>query len=221
MLVLGAGLGAAAGWLAARSRAGAASAAARPERLTAAWSIAELGAGATVVARDLDRVPLSPGCRAVVAGRCDAETLRNAQVRRAAAVPAEFALSADGRRALLFTAGVRSGGHALAVAEPELTARLAALAASLWAEAVPYVERRAVADLAGEPGLPVESEGVVTQVVARDRGVLLRLEDGGAAAAVHAKAEVPTGSRVRIRGRLARDAGGYPVVEADDVTRLD
>jgi hypothetical protein len=200
------------------------------DRLTAAWSLAELGerpAPPLLVARELEAPGLEvpAGSRVVVSGRAHPVVLRSCQVRRAEGpLPVEAAVSAGGRRALLFPSGVRPGALALAVAEPALAARLAALAEAAWASAVPYVERRALADLAGEPGLPVEAEGLLAQVVARPgaAGVLLRLEDGGHSAAVHAaRDDGLAGRRVRVQGRLARDAGGYPVVEADRVVAID
>jgi hypothetical protein len=202
------------------------------ERLTAAWSLAELGAAPAqpplLLARDLMSAGLEvpAGARVVVSGRAHLAVLRGCEVRRAAegALPLEAAVAADGRRALLFPAGVRPGALALAVADPDLAARVAALAEAAWAAATPYVERRALADLAGEPGLPVEAEGLVAQVVARPggAGVLLRLEDAGHAAAVHAARDDGwAGRRVRVQGRLARDSGGYTIVEADRVVALD
>ena len=202
------------------------------ERLTAAWSLAELGAAPAtaplLLARDLDAPGLEvpAGSRVVVSGRAHLVVLRSCQVRRAAegTAPLEVAVAADGGRALLFTAGVRPGALALAVSDAALVARMAGLAEAAWAAAAPYVERRALADLAGEPGLPVEAEGMLVQVLARpgSPGVLLRLEDGGHSAAVHAaRDDGLAGRRVRVQGRLARDAGGYPVVEADRVVALD
>ncbi|MFA5943234.1 MAG: hypothetical protein WC876_02070 [Candidatus Thermoplasmatota archaeon] len=192
------------------------------DRLTAAWSLAELGSP-LLLARDLD-IELPSGTRAVVSGRASLAVLRAGQVRRAADLAVEVAVAADGRRALLFPGGLRPGALALVVADPALVARLASLAAAAWAAGVPYVERRALADLAGEPGLPIEAEGRVVQVLPRpaSSGVLLRLEDGGHSVAVHAARDDGfTGRRVRVQGRLGRDAGGYPIVEADAVTALD
>lgn len=202
-------------------------AAAAVDRLTSAWSLAELGSPILLLARDLAEVDVPAGSRAVVSGHASLAVLRACDVRRAADVPVEAAVAGDGRRALLFPTGLRPGALALAVAEPALVARLAALAQASWAAATPYVERRGLADLVGEPGLPVETEGRVTQALPRPSpgfpgGVLLRLEDGAHSAAVHtARDDGLVGRRVRIRGRLARDAGGYPVVEADNVVALD
>ncbi|MHB1262311.1 MAG: hypothetical protein ACYC2H_11420 [Thermoplasmatota archaeon] len=197
-----------------------------PDRLTAVWSLAETQAP-MVLARDLSGIALPPGTRAVVAGRAGLDVLRGGEVRRAADAPVEVAVAGDGSRALLFQDGIRPGALALVVTEPALVARLAALAEAAWSTSVPYVERRALADLAGEPGLPVEAEGRVAQALPRPSpgvpgGVLLRLEDGPHSAAVHAaRDDGLVGRRVRVQGRLARDAGGYPVVEADAVTALD
>jgi hypothetical protein len=238
VLLLGIALGAAAvAILAPRSRSGAGPASAGPrpgggraeaaDRLTSAWSLAELGSP-LILARDLgDAVAVPAGSRAVVCGRAGLALLRACKVRRATEVPVEAAVSADGRRALLFPSGLRPGALALSVTDEALVARLASLAESAWAAATPYVERRAIADLAGEPGVPVEAEGRVAQALPRPSpgipgGVLLRLEDGPHSAAVHAaRDDGLVGRRVRVQGRTARDASGYPVVEAESVVPLD
>jgi hypothetical protein len=229
VLLLGIAMGAVAvAVLAPRMRAGPAGARSGDghDHLTAAWSLAELGTP-TILARDLADVAVPAGSRAVVSGRASLAVLRACDVRRAPEVPVEAAVARDGSRALLFPGGLRHGALALAVAEPALAARLASLAEAAWSSAVPYVERRALADLAGEAGLPVEAEGRVATSLPRPTpgspaGVLLRLEDGGHSVAVHSpRDDGLVGRRVRVQGRLARDASGYPVVEADTVVPLD
>lgn len=197
------------------------------DRLTSAWSLAELGSP-LVLARDLpDGLAVPAGSRAVVSGRAGLAVLRSSQVRRGAEVPVEAAVGGDGRRALLFPVGVRPGTLALSVTDGALVARLASLAEAAWGAAGPYRERRALADLGGEPGVPVEAEGRVAQSLPRPSpglpgGVLLRLEDGAHSAAVHAaRDDGLVGRRVRVQGRTARDASGYPVVEAETVVPTD
>jgi len=218
-LALGAALGAAAAWWWLRRAAPpGAPAPTAADRLTGAWRLDELAAP-LVVARSVTGLDVPPGTRLALAEPASADLLRRCEVRAVAPPAAEFALAGDGRRGLLFVAGARPGALAISVTDPTLLARLSALAQAAWAAGTPQAERRALADLAGEPGLPVEVEGLVTQAHGLHGRTLLRLEDGGAAAAVQAEAEDAAweGKRVRVRGRLARDASGYAVVAAERI----
>lgn len=178
----------------------------------------------TILAHDLEGndAGIPAGSRIVVTGGASSSVLRTCFARRGADLPLEAAIAADGRRALLFPAGIRPRALALAITDHALVARLGALAEAAWASAAPYAERRAVADLAGEPGLPVEAEGILTEVQAREGRGLLRLEADGHVAAVRAASVAPDllGRRVVVRGRMARDASGYPVLDADEVRPL-
>lgn len=190
-------------------------------RLTATWTLDELDRP-TIVARDLVGVEVPSGAQVLVTGRVDGEVVRRVPVRRIPDTSAEFALDAEGRRALLFLGGVRLGAMALPTTDPVLLDRLRATLGGLERQATPYAERRRVADLAGEPGLPVEAEGIVKEVLPRAGAHLLRLEQDGHVAAIRA-AQVPdglVGRRVAVRGRLGRDATGYAVVEADEIRPL-
>lgn len=217
----GAGLGAAA--LAMQVALPRLAAPAPAARLTASWRLDELDRP-TIVCRELawaDAV-VPAGSRVLCSGAVARDVLRHATVRRVADVPAEFALAADGGRALLFPGGLRPGAWAWPVSDEATLQRLRSQVDALEAAAVPYAERRSVADLAGDPGLPVEAEGTVRDVVPRAGGHLLRLEDGGHVAAVRVSSvpEGLAGRRVSVRGRLGRDASGYAVVEADEVRPL-
>jgi hypothetical protein len=192
-----------------------------PLRLTATWRLDELDRP-TIVARDLAGLEVPSGAQVLATGRVEGEVVRRVPARRIPDTPAEFALAGDGQRALLFLGGLRPGAFALPTTDPQLLERLRVTLGSLERQATPYAERRRVADLAGEPGLPVEAEGVVKEVLPRAGAHIVRLEQDGHVAAVRA-AQVPdglVGRRVAVRGRLGRDASGYPVVEADEIRPL-
>ena len=194
-----------------------------PTRLTSTWRLDELDRP-TVVCRELAEggADVPDGARVLASGAVASGVLRRVLVGRVPDVPAEFALAAGGGRGLLFPGGLRAGAWALPVTDASGLARLRSQAAALEALAVPYAERRSVGDLAGDPGLPVEAEGTVREVLARPGGHLVRLEEGGHVAAVRI-ARMPdglAGRRVSVRGRLGRDASGYAVVEADEIRPL-
>ena len=191
------------------------------ERLTSTWRLAELGAP-LVVARDVE-ADVPAGARVVVSGQVAPEAFAAAQVRAAPHVPGEYAVDAARGRALLFLGGVRAGALALPTDEPALVARLAADAEALWARAEPYVERRSLGDVAGRVGLAVETQGTVADVLPYHGAFLLRLEDGGDVVGVQVDRE-PTelkGQRVLVRGTVGKDKGGYPVLKATDLRRLE
>lgn len=190
-------------------------------RLTATWRLSELGAP-LVVARDVD-VEVPVGARVVVSGQVGAAAFEAAQVRQVPAVTAEYAVDGDRGRALLFLGGLRPGAQAMLTTDKAAVARLAAQASALWERAEPYVERHPLADAAGRAGLVVETQGTVLDVLPYQGAFLLRLEDQGAVLGVQVDREPAElkGQRIVVRGRVGKDKGGYPVLVANDVRRLE
>ncbi len=190
-------------------------------RLTANWSLAELG-DPIVVARDVE-AEVPAGARVVASGQVAPEVFAAAQVRQVPAVTAEYAVAPGSGRALLFLGGVRPGAQALLATDQATVTRLEAEATALWERAEPYVERRELADAARRPGLVVETQGLVQDVLPYQGAWLLRLEDQGAALGVRVEREPAElkGARVVVRGRMAKDKGGYPVLLATDLRRLE
>ena len=190
-------------------------------RLTSGWSLAELGAP-LVVARDVE-AEVPAGARVVASGQVAPEAFAAADVRQVRAVTAEYAVSPGSGRALLFLGGVRPGAQALLATDAATVARLEAEATALWERAGPYVERRALADAARRQGLVVETQGLVQDILPHQGAWLLRLEDDGAALGVRVDREPAElkGSRIVVRGRMAKDKGGYPVLLATDLRRLE
>lgn len=218
VLAGGAGATVATAW--ARLRAPAATPS-RRERLTSTWRLSELGTP-IVVARDVD-VEAPKGARIVASGQVAAQAFADAQVRQVPAVTAEYALSDDGRRGLLFLGGLRPGAQAMPIDDAQLVARLAAEASSLWDRGEPYVERRGLADAAARAGVAVETQGTVLDVLPYQGAFLMRLEDAGQVLGVRVEREPSElkGQRVLVRGQMAKDKGGYPVLVASDLRRLE
>ena len=196
-------------------------AATAPMRLTSTWRLAELG-NPLVVARDVE-ADVPAGSRVVVSGQAAPEAVAAAQVRQVPAVSAEYAVAPGSGRALLFLGGVRAGAQAIVADDPAVVARLEAEATALWEKATPYVERRALADAAGRAGVDVETQGTVLDVLPYQGAFLLRLEDQGAVLGVQVGREPSElkGARVVVRGRMGKDKGGYPVLLASDLRRLE
>lgn len=195
--------------------------AAQALRLTATWRLAELGTP-LVIARDVD-AEVPAGARVVAAGQVAPEAFAAAEVRQVPAVTAEYAVSPGSGRALLFLGGVRNGSQALLATDAATVARLEAEATALWERAEPYVERRALADAAHRTGIMVETQGQVQDVLRHQGAFLLRLEDGGQVLGVQVEREPSElkGRRVVVRGRMGKDKGGYPVLVATDLRRLE
>lgn len=194
--------------------------AAPTDRLTGTWRLAELGAP-WVVGHDVD-CDVPAGSRVVASGRVEAEVLAACEVRMAPRVAAEFAVRPDGAAALLFLGGLRAGSQAVVSRDGALGRRLAADAQALWERSEPYLERGRLADVARRFGVPVETQGIALDSLPRAGGHLVRLEDEGqvVAVAVDRPAEELKGQRLLVRGRMERDASGYPVLRAVDVRRL-
>lgn len=188
--------------------------------MTATWSLAEL-ARPLVVARDVD-VEVPAGARLVVAGTVTGQAYAAAQVRQVPDVPGEYALDAARGKALLFLGGVRSGTLALASRDAVLVARLAAEAEALWQRGAPYVEALPLADAARRLGVPLAVQGLVTEVLPRQGAFLMRLEDQGQSLGVRVQVDASElkGQRILVQGQMQRD-GGYPVLVASDVRRLE
>ena len=107
--------------------------------------------------------------------------------------------------------------------DAQLVARLAAEASSLWDRGEPYVERRGLADAAARAGVAVETQGTVLDVLPDQGAFLMRLEDAGQVLGVRVEREPSElkGQRVLVRGQMAKDKGGYPVLVASDLRRLE
>lgn len=192
-----------------------------PLRLTSTWRLSELGAP-LVVARDVE-AEVPAGSRVVASGQAAPEAIAAAQVRQVPAVTAEYAVAPGSGRALLFLGGVRAGSQAIVADDPAVVARLEAEATALWEKATPYVERRALAEAAGRAGVDVETQGTVLDVLPYQGSYLLRLEDHGSVLGVQVAREPSElkGARVLVRGRMGKDKGGYPVLVASDLRRLE
>lgn len=191
-----------------------------PFKLTSSWRLSELQAS-TIVARDVE-VEIPADATVIVAGQVEAQALASAKVLQVAAVAGEFALDATNSRALLFLGGVREGALALSSTDAALIQRLRAEATSLAQHGAPYFERRTVGQLAGRVGIEIETQGTVQDVLPYHGAFLLRLEDQGHALGVQLEKE-PTelkGARVLVRGRLTKDKGGYPVLQASELRRI-
>ncbi|MEK6976277.1 MAG: hypothetical protein AABY18_08050 [Candidatus Thermoplasmatota archaeon] len=189
-------------------------------KLTSTWRLAELGSP-LVVARDVE-ADVPTGSRIVASGTVASEAFAAAEVRQVPHVAAEYAIDAGRRRVLLFLGGVRPGAQAILSVDPAVVARLEAEATALWERADPYVERRTLSDAAGRHGLVVETQGIVQEVIPYQGAYLLRLEDGGQVLGVHVDKEPSElrGQRVVVRGKMLKDKGGYPMLKASDLRRL-
>jgi hypothetical protein len=190
-------------------------------RLTSTWRLAELGTP-LLVARDVD-VAVPAGSRVVVSGQVGADAFQAAQVRQVPVVTAEYAVDGERGRALLFLGGVHAGSQAMLVTDKQAVARLAAEATALWERAEPYVERQPLAAAASRAGLVVETQGTVLDVLPYQGAFLLRLEDAGSVLGVQVEREPAElkGQRILVRGKVGKDKGGYPVLVASDVRRLE
>jgi hypothetical protein len=137
-------------------------------------------------------------------------------------VAAEVAIDAKRGKAILFLSGVRPGALALVTVEPELVARLAADAQGLWERSNPYLERRTLAEAAAAAGLVIETQGTVQDVLPYQGHFLLRLEEAGQVLGVQVDqdAEELRGAKVLVRGRVMKDARGYPTLHASDLRRI-
>lgn len=220
LAVLAAGAGATATLVWTRLRPAPAAPSGLP-RLTSTWRLSELDAP-LVVARDVD-VDVPAGTRIVASGQVAAEAFAGAQVRQTAAVTAEYAVDPAGRKALLFLGGLRPGALAMPCTDRDLVSRLAAEATALWERAEPYVERRGLAEAAGRTGIAVETQGTVLDVLPYQGAYLLRLEDNGQVLGVRVEREASElkGQRIVVRGQVGKDKGGYPVLLASDLRRLE
>ncbi len=189
-------------------------------KLTSAWRLSELGAP-LVVARDV-AVEVPAGAKVVASGVVDPVALRDAEVRQAPPVRAEFALDPKARRALLFTGGLAGGTLALMTVDPDVVARLENEFRTLWDRADPYVERLAIRELTGRAGAVIETHGRVAETLPYKDRFMLRLEDGGDIIGVIVPKD-PGELRhedVVVKGRLVRDRTGYAVIEALDIRRI-
>lgn len=189
-------------------------------KLTSTWRLGELGTP-LVVARDVE-AEVPAGARVVASGQVAPEVFAAAQVRQVPHVGAEYAVDAARKRVLLFLGGVRPGAQAMLSVDPAVVARLEAEATALWERADAYVERRHLADAAGRHGLVVETEGTVQDVIPYQGSFLVRLEDGGQILGVQVDKDPVElrGERIVVRGKVAKDKGGYPVLKATDVRRM-
>lgn len=189
-------------------------------KLTTGWRIAELDKP-LVVARDVE-AEVPAGARVLASGEVAASAYAAATVRQVAHTPAEFAVDDAGTKALLFLGGVRPDATALVTVDPELVGRLVQQAKSLWDQSEPYVERRGLAEVASRAGLLVETQGTVQDVLPYQGAYLLRLEDAGQILGVRVDKEPSElrGQRVLVRGRMAKDATGYPLLHANDLRRI-
>jgi hypothetical protein len=190
-------------------------------KLTAGWRLTEL-ADPMIVCHDLPEQPVPQGARIAASGAVAPSVAETCEVRQVPPVRAEFALDRKNRRALLFMAGLQTNGLALWTVDPELLARLETEADHLWERASPYVERVAVGRLAGAAGAMVETEGVVQDALQFQGRHLLRLQDEGHIVGVVVERDPAElrGHRVRVKGKLVRDKGGYLVIEAVDLRRI-
>ncbi|MHB8634055.1 MAG: hypothetical protein ACYDBQ_08845 [Thermoplasmatota archaeon] len=186
------------------------------------WRIAELSDPLVVASHLTDESDIPSGTRILASGMVAPELVARCVVRRVAAVPAEYALDASRKRALLFLGGVRSGGWALQSVDPALVERLANDANRLWEGALPYVEQHALAALPGRSGITVETTGRVRDAVPYQARFLMSLEDQGTVLGVLVDRDPAAivGERVQVRGGLVRDGKGYSVLEASDVRRI-
>jgi hypothetical protein len=189
-------------------------------KLTSTWSLAELGTP-LVVARDVE-ADVPAGSRVVASGTVATEAFATAEVRQVPHVAAEYAVDPARRRVLLFLGGVRPGAQAILSADPTVVARFEAEATAMWERAEPYVERRALSDAAGRHGIVVETQGTVQDILPYQGAFLLRLEDAGHVLGVRVEKEPSElrGERVVVRGKMQKDKGGYPVLMASDLRRM-
>lgn len=192
------------------------------------WSLGELDQP-TVVAQDVDDAaalgdPSGPQAvaRLVASSHVAPALLARVPTRRVAKVPAQFAVDAAGRRALLFPAGLQPGALAVRTSDPAIAGRLAQEAALLWDSGQSYAEAQSVARLDLQDGATVETTGRVQDVVAYRSRFLLRLEDQGQSVGVLVDRDASSlrGERVQVRGRVVRSGSGYAAIEATDVRRI-
>lgn len=190
-------------------------------KLTTGWRLSELNAP-TLVARDVLDVEVPKGARVFASGLVDPAVLRVAQVHNVPPVRAEFAVDQAGQKALLFLGGVRAGTLAVLTVDPALVGRLATEARTLQDRGSAYVERHRIAELAGREGATVETQGQVADVLPfRDR-FMIRLTEGDATIGVLVDKDPDAlrEERILVKGTLARDRTGYPVIEASEIRRL-
>lgn len=196
-----------------------------PERqttkLTSGWRLAELHAP-TVVARDVLDVQVPAGAKVYASGLVDPAVLQAAQVRNVPPVRAEFAVDQAGQKALLFLGGLRPGTLAVLTVDRDLVGRLATEARMLQDRGAAYVERHRIGELVGREGAVVETQGQVADVLPfRDR-FMIRLTEGDATIGVLVDKDPDAlrEERILVKGTLARDRTGYPVIEASEIRRL-
>jgi hypothetical protein len=191
-------------------------------KLTQGWRLAELR-DPIVVAHDVLEVEVPAGARVAADGMVSPQAFAAAQVRQVPSVPAEFAIDAQGTRALVFVGGLRQGSWALLTVDPAILARLSAEAKAAWDRGDPYVERRSVAELPGRNGVTVETQGVVQDVLPYHGRHLMRLEDGGHVVGVVMEKDPSElrQARILVRGRVEKDRTGYTLLAAYDVRRMD
>lgn len=194
-------------------------------KLTAQWSLADLGGGpARLCTPTLGSLDVPPGSQVLVArgAAVPPEVARRCEVRVAAGLGLSFALA--GERAILFPGAARAGALALWTREEPILERLAAEWRAAWERSEPLVPRVRVAELAAHLGEDVEVVATVSDVAERDGVKYLRLLDAGytATLASPGPAAVAKGGAVRAVGRVERVAGGRePVLRASRVEPLD
>ncbi len=187
-------------------------------QLTTGWRVSEFDDPVLVV-RDIQGVQVPAGAKVLASGLVDSSVQAGCDVRQAAEVRAEFVLDRARGRALLWFGGAREGSMGLITTDATLVARLENEFKSLWDKAEPYVERYKIAELSGRTGVTVETEGEVQEVIPWRDQWMMRLTDQGHVLGVLVPKD-PTAletQRVRVKGRLEKDRGGYVVLRAEDV----
>ncbi len=190
-------------------------------QLTTGWRVSEFQDPVLVV-RELQGVAVPQGALVIASGLVDADIQAACEVRQAPEVRAEFVLDRAHRRALLWFGGARVGSMGLITTDETIVARLENEFKGLWDKAEPYVERYKIAQLSGRTGVTVETEGEVQEVIPWRDAWMLRLTDQGHVLGVLLPKD-PTaleGRRVRVRGSLEKDRGGYVVLRAEDVREV-
>lgn len=189
--------------------------------ITATWRLGDL-TDPILVVRDLGAIDVPNGTRILASGLVDSAIQTRCVVRRVENVPAEFAIDAHRKRAVLFLGGAQAGALAAQTVDPAMLDRLDRDARSLWERAGAYVEHHPIASLAGRSGITVETTGRARDAVPYQSRYMLSLEDGGAVIGVlvDRDPEPLRGEMLQVRGNLVRDARGYSAIEAVDLRRI-
>ncbi len=190
-------------------------------KLTTGWRLTEFRKP-VIVARDVWDIKVPEGAIVLASGLVDPAVHRTCEVHSVPAVRAEFALDLEGERALLFAGGLRDGSLAAWSVEAGLLARLESEYRTLKSRATAYVERHAIADLAGRNGVVVETKGLVQDVLPWKDQYMLRLEDRGHVIAVLLQKDPSelVGQRILVKGPIDQGATGYATLVAEEIHRI-